>query len=165
MYVMGVSPFRFLSPFAWTSHAPHFLGYWRGVRGSSCRISESQARQRVEEEARALQIAMLHAKRRESEGLDMMPHPGNHLRQGSREKAVFSSGMAVAYGALAEPGQYDRYSTAGAQGKDVGNAGALGATVESQGPSAYGSSTGGYQTREYETSSYQVSEYKSVYDT
>lgn len=110
-------------------------------------IVEAHARGRVEAEAKALEIARLNAKRRDSEGLDMRPHPGNRLEAP------------------------ERYSSAGMRGEKAfareGDGGSENLKEKEAGKEP-GEETvftpGEYQPTAYATAEYDCAGYKSVYD-
>lgn len=106
----------------------------------------------MEEDLRAIEVARVNAKRRDSEGLDMRPHPGNRLEPQAGvlgEKAfAYEGGTAAAAG--------------GAGAGDSGAATEKGSEQE-EGVSTGGS--GGYQCSEYVPAEYVIPEYKSIYGT
>lgn len=114
----------------------------------------------MEEDERALEIARINAKRRDAEGLDMRPHPGNRLEPESKydspglcgEKAFAYSGGG-ARGALDASLEKQMQVDEGRKEAGAGNDGE---------EKTY--SAGGYQVGEYQPMKYDVTEYKSVYD-
>ena len=118
------------------------------------RFTNAQARARVEEERRALDVARINAKIRDSEGLDMRPHPGNRFKPEPEYGSIGLRGeKASSFGG----------ARGGARGSSEDNQGEEGAGKDTGKERAY--SVGGYQVAEYKPSEYVVSQYKSVYDT
>lgn len=110
-----------------------------------CSETVEQARERVDAELRAFDIARLNAARRDVEGLTMRPHPGNRFVPEQ------------------PPSQGEKFSVeklpdnAEARGDDQAEAGS-----HSDRKAFH---TGGYKCADYDTSDYTIGEYKSVYDT
>lgn len=109
----------------------------------------------MEQEKRALQIARINAKRRDAEGLNMAPHPGNRM-DSVPENGDFRSEKADAYATTKGAGKGNYEEKAGSQESQSGSS-------QESGEESY--TTGGYQPSEYEPAEYQISEYKSVYDS
>lgn len=114
----------------------------------------------MEDDERALEIARINAKRRDVEGLDMRPHPGNRLEAEPRydspglcgEKAFAYSGGG-ARGALDASLEKQMQVDEGRKEAGSGND-----------EEAKTSSSGGYQVGKYQPTQYSVTEYKSIYD-
>lgn len=110
----------------------------------------------MDAEARAIEIARVNARRRDAEGIDMRPHPGNRLEPAPEE----SRGMGL-YGekAFAYEGSGTEQLTDKSKGAKEG--GAKG-KEEDDAEQVY--AAGGYECAEYEPAEYDCTEYKSVYD-
>ncbi|CAM9918013.1 unnamed protein product [Ectocarpus fasciculatus] len=120
------------------------------------RFTEAQAQSRVEEDLRAIEVGRINAKRRDAEGLDMRPHPGNRLEP---EDTTPLQSKERAYGAGV--GGYGGGSVQESSGKEVAAAGGGSAAGKGDEQEASG---GGYQCGEYVPAEYDISEYKSVYE-
>ncbi|CAM9915782.1 unnamed protein product [Scytosiphon promiscuus] len=116
-------------------------------------FTEAQARARVEADLRAIEVARINAKRRDSEGLDMRPHPGNRLEpeEGSLlgEKEMLSARAAAGRGDSQKSGGKETASGAGA----------------GEGEKEEAPASGGYKCAEYTPTDYTIQEYKSIYET
>ncbi|CAM9469660.1 unnamed protein product [Ectocarpus sp. 4 AP-2014] len=119
------------------------------------RFTEAQAKSRVEEDLRAIETARINAKRRDAEGLDMRPHPGNRLEPedttplGNKERDYGAGGGG--YGGSVQ-------ESSGKEPAAVGGESAAGKGGEQE------ASGGGYQFAEYVPAEYDIPEYKSVYE-
>lgn len=106
----------------------------------------------MEEDLRAIEVARINAKRRDAEGLDMRPHPGNRLEP---EASIFGK-------------EVDREGGTRATGAGPGGGGAAVAAAAAgkgseQEEAASTRGSGGYQCAEYEPAEYVIPEYKSIY--
>ncbi|CAM9470977.1 unnamed protein product, partial [Hapterophycus canaliculatus] len=117
-------------------------------------FTEAQAQARVEADLRAIEVARINAKRRDAEGLDMRPHPGNRLEPQEAsllgEKEMWGAREAATGGGSSE--------------KSRGRETASGA-VEREGREEEAASSGGYQCAEYTPADYCIPEYKSIYES
>lgn len=123
-------------------------------------ITEAQARSRVQQEARAIDIARWQAKRRDAEGLSMRPHPGNRLEPGTSD----ASGSAGRYGENAFAYGGGKVSETSAERRKVEEAEAAAAAKGKEDGVDAVYAEGGYQCAEYQPAEYDCAEYSSVYD-
>eukprot|EP00752_Nemacystus_decipiens_P011124 g9884.t1 len=130
-------------------------------------VTQSQALSRVAEDLRAIEVARINAKRRDAEGLDMRPHPGNRLEPGKSESSLGAKGeKGWAYDAGSSAGKSDTAKEAAEAGASGGGSGGGGAGTGGEGGSEpeEASSPEGYQCAEYEPAEYVIPEYTSVYE-
>ncbi|CAM9294555.1 unnamed protein product, partial [Laminaria digitata] len=123
------------------------------------RFAEENARIRVAEEAREIEIARFNAKRSDAQGTDVRPHPGNRLepKQGQGQGGFYGEKAFAFEGGSG--GDKSKEAGAGATeggGKGEGGGGGGGESIFV---------SGGYQPAEYQPVEYDCTEYKSVYET
>lgn len=135
-------------------------------------MTQSQALSRVAEDLRAIEVARINAKRRDTEGLDMRPHPGNRLEPANCESSFGEKGeKGWAYDAGSGAGRSATgkeaaaaEAEAGARGRGGGSGGGGAARNEGESEQAEAGSSEGYQCAEYEPAEYVIPEYTSVYE-
>lgn len=126
--------------------------------------TQAEARRRVEEEARAFEFAQIQAKRRDSEGLSMRPHPGNRLEPVPASEKDGYGGKASAYFGGGGKGGQESEKEKSENEKNRVREQERKAEAAAAGPEAEATTSGGYDFPEYEPAEYVIPEYKSVYD-